>query len=263
MHTTVGRWGWGAGISACCLSMAIGTVMAQQKGPATPPAGAPGTGAVAPPAMSMDAEFAACLVLENQNEIAAAKLAEDRTESGQVKKFARMLQTDHEKFIGELERFGGQQYRNRVKDQIDSRSEDQRSETEAQANQQKEAYGKTGTQRSNAPGTATAAGAAAPHSTHLQIRQEVADECLTSTRRELSDKKGSAFDACYVGMQIAGHLRMVDELKVLERHASRELQPVLKQGRTKAEEHLQKAKELMKELEKEQEAHTAQRSNSK
>lgn len=260
MHTTVGRWGWSAGLSACCLSMAMGTALAEQKGPAAPPAGAPGTTAAAQPGVNMDAEFAACLVLANQNEIAAAKLAEDRTESGHVKKFAKMLQTDHEKFIGELERFGGQQYRNRVKEQVDSRSEDQRSETEAQANQQKEAYGKTGTQRTNrAPG----AGAAASQGTHMQIRQELADECLASTRRELGDKKGSEFDACFVGMQIAAHLHMVDELKVLERHASRELQPVLKQGRTKAEEHLQKAKELMKQLEKEHDAHTAQRSTSK
>src|SRR5436190_847185 len=40
----------------------------------------------------LDRQFAACLILDNQNEIAAAKLAEKRSKSPEVKKFAQMLQ---------------------------------------------------------------------------------------------------------------------------------------------------------------------------
>jgi predicted outer membrane protein len=259
MLTTVGRWGWGTGLAACCLWSTIGTAMAQQKQPA---AGTTAPAARQQPAQNsaqnMDAEFAACLVLANQNEIVASRLAEERSESNHVKKFARMLQADHAQFVTDLEKFGGQQFRNRIKDQADARSEDRRSELEGRDNQSKDAYGKTGTQRE----AVTAATPAAHGNAHLQIHEEIADECLASTRRELSDRKGREFDACYVGMQIAAHMRMVDELKVLERHASREMQPVLQKGRKAAEEHLLKAKELMKDLEKDHDTRTAKRPDS-
>lgn len=252
MITRIGKWGTGAGLAAC-LWLTVGSASAQQKPP--PGKDAPRVEAHKAETHNMDADFAACLVLDNQNEISAARLAEERTETSQVKKFARMLQDDHSKFIAELEKFGGQQFQARLKDKADSRSEDRRSDIEARDNQKKEAYGKTGTKRE---------GVAEGHSNaHLQIRHEIADECLASTRRELSDKKGLEFDACYLGMQIAAHMRMVDELKVLERHATREMQPVLQAGRKTAEGHLQKAKDLMKELEKDHEARTAQRSDSK
>lgn len=252
MPTTVSKWGWRFGLAACCLWTSIEGAIAQQKQPGA----GPPTGVAIPQAeQGLDAEFAACLVLDNQNEIVFAKSAEQRTESSQVKKFARMLQQDHGKFITELEKFGGRQFRARIEDEADARSEDRRSDLEARDNQQKGAYGKTGTQRE--------AVTAAHANPHLQIRQEMADECLASTRRELSDKKGFEFDASYVGMQIAAHLRMVDELKVFERHASREMQPVLRAGRKTAEEHLQRAKDLMRELEKDHDSRTANRSDSK
>jgi len=252
MPTTVSKWGWRCGLAACCLWTSIEGATAQQKQPeAESPAGSTRLHSE----QSLDAEFAACLVLDNQNEIVSAKFAEQRTESSQVKKFARMLQQDHATFITELEKFGGRQFRTRIEDEADARSEDRRSDIEARDNQQKGAYGKTGTQRE--------AVTAAHANPHLQIRHEMADEFLASSRRELSDKKGFEFDASYVGMQIADHLRMVDELKVLERHASREMQPVLRAGRKTAEEHLQRAKDLMRELEKNHDSRTAKRSDSK
>src|SRR5690242_996923 len=55
---------------------------------------------------NLDHYFATCLILDNDNEIQAARLAKDKADDAEVKKFASMMQSDHEKFIKELERFG-------------------------------------------------------------------------------------------------------------------------------------------------------------
>jgi predicted outer membrane protein len=82
----------------------------------------------------------------------------------------------------------------------------------------------------------------------MQIKHEIADQCLASTRRELESKSGSEFDECYVGMQVGAHMKMADALTVLERHASPELQPVLRKGLETVRTHLDHAKKVKKSL---------------
>jgi predicted outer membrane protein len=216
---------------------------------------------------NLDSHFAACLILGNQNEIASAKLAEQRSKSPEVKKFAAMIEKDHQQFINELEKFGGDQFRNRNAAQGEAAETRRDSRTEDAGNDRPKP--KTGdrnvaerrTERTaklppgrNAPRNGTATGLptapGAPHDIHLQIKQEVADECLASTQRELSSKEGREFDACYIGMQLAAHMYMIDELKVLERHASPELQEVLRTGLETSQKHLTQAKEIMKDIDK-------------
>ncbi len=179
-----------------------------------------------PSHQKLDDHIAACLTLANQNEIAVAKIAEEKSSNQEVKSFAQQLEQDHTKFMSQLTKFGGNEFRNR--------------DTSARAESS-----------ATPPRTDAAKPQGDSHDqVHMQIKRELADECLASARRELGQKSGQEFDDCYVGMQIAAHMGMVNELKVLERHASPELAAVLKEGQSTAQKHLDHAKQLMKNLAK-------------
>lgn len=173
----------------------------------------------------IDDHIAACLTLANQNEIALAKTAEEKSSNQEVKSFAQQLEQDHTKFMSQVTKFGGNEFRSRD-------TSARREETSAKPRPNDQAKGESQDQ------------------VQMQIKRELADECLASTQRELSQKSGREFDECYVGIQIAAHMQMVSELKVLQRHASPELAAVLKEGQTTAQKHLDHAKQLMKNLAK-------------
>lgn len=218
------------------------------------------------PSQNLDQLFAACLTYCNENEINIAKLAAQHSDDAEVKKFAEMLQKDHQQFNQDLQRFAGNWIRPRNVDAIDrdrpgrapntpfGRDPNAPAATTAPrtAPGQPAAPGAAAAAQRAVPGAATAPVAGGDMATTLiEIRREVADECLASARSELSNKKGDEFDACFIGMQIAAHMGLVDELTVLERHASPELQPILQKGRETAQAHLDRAKKLMKDQEKE------------
>ena len=75
-------------------------------------------------------------------------------------------------------------------------------------------------------------------------------------QRELHDKKGSEFDTCYMGMQLGAHMQMLDQMKVFEKHATPELQQVLRKDRETLQNHFDQAKRIMKGLDG---VHTARR----
>jgi predicted outer membrane protein len=188
-----------------------------------------------PSHQKLDDHIAACLTLANQNEIALAKTAEEKSSNPEVKSFAQQIEQDHTKFMSQITKFGGNEFRNRdTSARRDGERRDDSSATPRNADQAKNAASSSQDQ------------------VHMQIKRELADECLASTQRELSQKSGQEFDDCYVGMQIAAHMQMVTELKVLQRHASPELASVLKEGQNTAQKHLDHAKQLMKTLAKAQ-----------
>lgn len=193
-------------------------------------------------AASMDHKFATCLILENQNEVAAARIAAQRSQNPAVKDFANMMMKEHQEFIEKLEKFGGTDLRSRLA------AAGQAGQNAVNGDRTAPDAAQTETApRANRPeGSAVAAG---EHGAKfMQIKREIADECRSSTQRELSSKSGIEFDKCYVGMQIGAHMYMVDSLKVLERHASAELRPIIAEGREVAQTHLDHAKKLMKSI---------------
>src|SRR4051794_35348600 len=59
----------------------------------------------------MDHQFAHCLILDNDNEIEMAKIAERKSQNKDVQKFAQTMESDHAKFVKDLERFAGSHVR--------------------------------------------------------------------------------------------------------------------------------------------------------
>ena len=82
----------------------------------------------------------------------------------------------------------------------------------------------------------------------VAIHREIADECLKSGKKELGEKQGNEFDKCYMGMQVAAHMKMLDELKVLKNHVSSQLAQDLEQSIETTEHHLSEAKKIMEEI---------------
>ncbi len=82
----------------------------------------------------------------------------------------------------------------------------------------------------------------------LQIQKEVAQQCLQSKTRELSQKEGAQFDRCYMNSQVGAHMKIADELTVYSRHASPSLQRTLQDGLQTTQQHLTMAKQIAERL---------------
>jgi hypothetical protein len=82
-----------------------------------------------------------------------------------------------------------------------------------------------------------------------QVKQEIGRQCVETFKKELSQKKGKDFDKCYMGQQVGAHLHMGDTLMVMKDYASPQLRAVIEEGEKTAQEHLDHAKQIMKDLE--------------
>jgi len=186
-------------------------------------------------------------MVDNENEVTLAQLAQQRAKSEDVKEFAKHMQRDHEQLLGKLQPLAGNlamQQRGR------------------QGNEQPGARQQPGGQPGAQPGVAIegrpggapegAQGqAGSPMGGHLNLvslKRELGAECRQSSEKELSDKSGTEFDECYIGMQIGAHMHAIDEMKVAKRHVSPNMQAVLDEGIQTAEGHLKMAKTIIKDL---------------
>jgi putative membrane protein len=157
-----------------------------------------------------DAQLAAWLLVDNHGEVALGRLAQQRAQSDDVKKFATQMVEDHSKFIDKLQPFAGQ-YAQKVGQQQPG---------------------------GNQPARATSG------LDMVELKQRLGQKCLESTRMELEKKEGAKFDRCYAGQQAMMHMVMLDTLEVFKNFASPELRPVLDEGIKTTEEHLKHAKDL-------------------
>jgi len=206
---------------------------------------------------SLDSQLAACLIIGNHKEIAISRLAE-QSQNAEVQKFAQQMIQDHEKFVAELQKFaeqGGIQTQQLAVDataDANGQPATTRESTRPQPNQPRSTAKQDPKDPSSDATRRTARSEVLDQHGNandmLGIEREVAQQCLQSAQREMSEKQGVEADQCYVGMQVGAHMYMVDKLEVFSRHASPELQAVLQQGLQTAQQHLDHAKKLHKEL---------------
>lgn len=158
--------------------------------------------------------FAKCLAIANQEEVWLARFAKEHTTSKQVKALATTLEKSHQVCLDELKAFAS----------------------------------KTASSRKEANPTVAVANINAYALDFLNLHQEMSDQCLKDSKEMLSKKKGSDFDACFVGMQVAKHGMMHSSLTVLQKHTTGELQGFIKASLVKNDEHMQAATKLMDQL---------------
>jgi predicted outer membrane protein len=279
-------YGWSLAVLMCVSGVASAQVRpGARPGAAAAPAAAP---AAATQQGTPDQQIAACLWAANRNEVEIAKLAEQKAKSDSVKDFAAQMIKDHTQNADKLARVAGNLVsataragtgtREVRKPVLDDAREDKK-EGKEEKKESKDDEGARGKSRDNAAPaaerreareearedrregreearedrrvertTAAAAPAGRQPFNWVTIHREVADQCLQSAKKELGQKEGNEFDKCYIGMQVAAHMKMVDELKVLKNHASGQLQQDLEQSLETTEHHLSEAKKIMEEI---------------
>ncbi len=239
-------------------------------------------------AMQSQNMIASCLVHDNQAEIALGRMAQEKAESGAVKKFAGMMVQEHQEFLTKLQRFapnagelsaqhsegsgqsgseGGQRGQNRDGQDRGSQNQPGKNQSgQGQSGQGQSGQGQSGLGQVSQPqgSNLNAAQMGDPSMLALKIQREVAQQCLSDSQAKLAKQDGDKFDKCYVGMQIVAHAGMKSKLTVFSRHAQGELKQLIDQGLQTTEKHLDEAESIMKDLDKSSDAsETARRSNDK
>lgn len=269
-----GRAVMAAGLTVVLMSS---LVWAQQRQPQGQALGtSPQAGMAA--ASHADGQLAACLAVDNRNEVALAQFAQQRTQNDEVKQFAKMLADDHGQLLTKLQQFtgaAGGARQAQPQQQQPQQPQQQQQPQQLQPPADRPAAPPEAAQRGQPENIsarqpqqqrpAAGQGAARPQRGAIDfvaLKEEVGAQCLQTARRELEQKNGAEFDTCYLTMQIGAHLQAIDHMEVFKRHASPSLQAVLDEGVQTAQAHLDKAKELAKSLKQDGAARTTQRESS-
>ena len=279
-------YGWSSVVLVCMFGVASGQVRTEPRPAATRPgaarpAAAPAAAAATTQQGTADQQVAACLWAANRNEVEIAKLAEQKAKSDAVKDFATQMIKDHTQNADKLAKVAGnlvnvaragtdarRDVRRPVLDEAQERQEgrekareDRREGRDESREEAKPADRREGREearedrragreeaRDDRRTTTTTAAGAHQGFNWVTIHRELADECLQSAKKELGQKEGNEFDKCYIGMQVAAHMKMVDELTVLKNHVSGQFAQDLEQSLQTTEHHLSEAKKIMDEI---------------
>ena len=69
------------------------------------------------------------------------------------------------------------------------------------------------------------------------------------TKEELQQKQGADFDKCYIGSAVGAHMHVLATLEVLSQNSQGELSKIAQSAQPAVQQHLDHAKQLMKQLE--------------
>ncbi|MDX1927313.1 MAG: DUF4142 domain-containing protein [Pirellulaceae bacterium] len=200
--------------------------------------------------------MASCVVYDNQAEVALGRMAQEKSQSGAVKKFAGMMVQEHQELLTKFQKFApntGELYTGELSNKNrDPSITKERSEAVSQTKQNPNNQDQPNVGNSEAQTNLGKPNAIAPDAVKLQ--KELAQQCLSDTQAKLSKEDGGDFDKCYVGMQIAKHAGMKSKLTVFSRHASGEFKQLVDQAIQSTGEHLAKAELLMAELDEDTDA---------
>ncbi|HUG70782.1 MAG TPA: DUF4142 domain-containing protein [Pirellulaceae bacterium] len=218
-----------------------------------------------------DQQIVECLIMENENEIAVAQIAQRQASSPEVKGFAQTMIKDHGEFIAKLQRFTGSPQADartgrrpdaqpRTQTATQPETPEARSDRPDAQPQQPIVRQESDTARVRQPGTDVAGTRTRGGRTDfVAIHREIGDKCLQSIKTELESKDGKEFDQCFMNLQAMSHTKMVASLEVLQKHVSPDLREVLKEGHDTTKQHLEKAKQLAKNLDDDSSVRSAKR----
>jgi predicted outer membrane protein len=163
---------------------------------------------------SADQQIAAKIHGGSHNEVEISKFAQSKLQSAEARDFAEKMVRDHTADAESYQRWAGK-------------------------------HGDAGVRQEE---SATAAASRGGPLDWNKIHEQVAQQCLASAKQELGRHQGSNFDQAFMGMQLAGHLHMQDELKVLRNHASPDLQQQIDKSLQVVQGHLKEARQVMETL---------------
>jgi predicted outer membrane protein len=196
---------------------------------------------------ALDTHLVLWLSTDNQAQITLSQLAAEKAKNEKVKQFAQKMVTEHEQChqklheIVQAERQGQDRVREgrlgegRRRQGLSGQAQNARPDRLRQ-----QRSGQDRTERREVRQT----GSAAVANQLTTIRNEVCERNLQAALDELQNKEGADFDKCYMYLQTAAHLSMVNSINVFQQHTSGELQSALQEAGSKMEKHLKESKEL-------------------
>jgi predicted outer membrane protein len=185
-----------------------------------------------------DQTFAKCLTITNQEQVLMARYAKDKATHPDVKKFAVTLEKEHQNCVEKLNAFSTKYGTKRDATSTSNPPTLGNATDNSNAIDNRKA---TNTSYTKVEGNSSGVD-------FLQLHQEMADQCLTDSKAWLNKKEGIEIDKCFVAMQISKHAGMQTSLTVLQRHATGELQSMIKESLTTNAKHLEAAINLMEKL---------------
>jgi predicted outer membrane protein len=210
---------------------------------------------------AVDHFLANCLLGKNQAEVELSEIAVKKSENAEVKQFAQKMIQDHQKIIQQLQPLAAMQ-----RGEAQGRS----ATTERRTRDTTALPGSPGASQTLIPGetsatvppvdaateitasrnatTRAAAGGGAVHQL-VQIDRQITERCLQMARDELEQKSGAEFDKCYVGNAVGAHMKALAALEVISKQTQGKLAQVAQQAQPTVQQHLDHAKQLMKQLE--------------
>jgi len=210
-------------------------------------------------AMNADQKLASCIAIANQEEIAIARMAEEKLHNREIKEFAKMLVEDHQAFLKKLSQYAPEAaHENSLNELTEhagkdgSRQSESGKSTSSNSTNNSNGANSTSSQTNRDANVRQAASSNEGDGGHLdmvQLHREIAAECIRAAKKEMADKDGDEFDQCFITSQIVKHGDMKTKLTVFERHASGDLKQVIAQGISTTEQHKSKAETLAKQLE--------------
>jgi predicted outer membrane protein len=175
-------------------------------------------------------DMACLLIIDNAVQVQLSQFAAKNARNDKVKQFAEKMAKEHKSFIDKLERTAG-----------------------AKGFSDKASNGILGKDATRRPARTSQRG-----KTELaQLKIEIAQKALASTKKALQAHDQQHFDKAFMGMQIMVHQLGLDAMQVVENHAtSPEFQKTLKEGIATTRQHLAEAKQIMQQLKKDSAART-------
>ncbi|MBA4107923.1 MAG: hypothetical protein C0485_19500 [Pirellula sp.] len=188
---------------------------------------------------NLNNEIAVWLVLGNQEEVALAQFAEQRSQNPEVKRFAQQMIEHHQQTLAKIEQAAPETAGWNLQLRT---GETDRNASSPQA---------SGVQQASAE-VELAANDAAGHHQSVQLAQQIKQECLNLTEQELSQQQGTDFDKAYIGQQVGAHIGMLAQLRGSKHFANGPLQQVIVEGERMTQQHLSEAKQIMSQLKDQQ-----------
>jgi predicted outer membrane protein len=164
-----------------------------------------------------DQQIAALILGGCHNEVEISKFVQSKLQSPEAKSFAEKMVSDHTADCEAYQKWAGKQGATPLRE------------------------GEPGVSRQQPP----ARGGAADWN---KIHEQLAQQCLESTKQELGRHQGPGLDQAYMGMQLAAHMHMQDSLKVLRNHVSSDLQQQIDKSLQVVQGHLQEARQIKEQL---------------
>jgi len=222
----------------------------------------------------VDHFYAGCLLAKNKAEVELSQIALQKAENPEVKQFAQKMVQDHQKMIQQLQPLAmqGGASRSTPSSVLSSSSESRgrSTTTEGRTSDTTALPGSSGASQTIPPSstsstipsadatagtttseTATATAGMGTGAVHqlMQIDRQINERALQMARDDLQQKSGAEFDKCYVGNAITAHVHALAALEVIGRQTQGTLAQVARQAQPDVQQHLDHAKQLMKQLE--------------